>query len=42
MLMNSNDIFSQIGLVVAPPNEFSEEAMGYTVYLEIELSEGKN
>jgi hypothetical protein len=36
MHMNSNDIFSQIGLVVGQPSEYSfEELPRYTVYLEI-------
>jgi hypothetical protein len=44
MLLNANDIFKQIGLVVDPksPRESSQEELNYSVYLEIELSEGKH
>lgn len=38
MHLNSNDIFSQIGLVVSNQESSSEPLHYYTVYLEIELS----
>jgi hypothetical protein len=38
MHLNSNDIFSQIGLVVSNQESSTDNLNFYTVYLEIELS----
>lgn len=42
MHLNSNDLFEQIGLVVDPQDTFASRPNSYSVYLEIELSEGKH
>ena len=43
MLLNSNDIFQQIGLVVDPSHKQQpSESPIYSIFLEIELSEGKH
>jgi hypothetical protein len=42
MLLNSNDLFEQIGLS-SPSRTYSfEDNANYSVFLEIELSEGKH
>ena len=43
MILNSNDLFEQIGLIVdneRSPSQKDEE--NYSVFLEIELSEGQH
>ena len=42
-MLNSNDLFEQIGLIVSRSKEdLSEFDSNFSVFLEIELSEGKH
>jgi hypothetical protein len=42
-MLNSNDLFNQIGLIVDPQNNFSYQSINqYKTFLEIELGEGES